>query len=405
MHGVVMKMLPRCRTALLILSVGSLQLQATELTSQEPLRIPAPVMDGMTIPPSSDPGLKLDVPMASPIQVSRDQTAPLRISPLADPWITAEVERLKSQVTRGETVPKGAKANQQRRRSAAEAAWVLGLIHFHGAGVQQNPPLARQWFQRAYELGHPLAAAGLALCEIDGCAAPPNPAAARPWIEQLKKADSPRALYLAWLADYRMAPIEMATGAGPGAAPTVTLPFRDQLLKAANAGDPHALIETGLELAAMRQWPEALRQFQRAAPRSAVAAGNAETVREILARDQSPPAATAEKAKRLLLEARRAHRGEGAPANYGEALRLYREAEVAGSDEAGRMLALITSRPAPGGGINVEWMRQLAYVDLSQTLPVFGNPLQGQRLQREPSPLYDWLPAAWKSAHAGEPRR
>ncbi|MFP5467017.1 MAG: hypothetical protein ACLGG8_05745 [Gammaproteobacteria bacterium] len=400
-----MTMAQRCLAGMLILSAWAASLQAAELTPQEPIRIGEPAPDSMAVPPAGQPGMALEIPIASPLRIQRDTTEPMRVSPLSDPWVTAELERLKAQASRGDASLRGSKANTQRRRSAAEAAWWLGLIHFHGAGVQQNAPQARQWFLRAHELGHPLASAGLAMCEIDGCNSPPNPMAAQPWIDLLRRADAPRAMYLAWLAAFRMSPIEMAPGSQPGAAPKVVMPYRDQLLRAANAGDPHALIETGLELAAMRQWQDVLRQFQRAAPRSAVAGANAEAVREILARESSTPAVAAEKARRLLLEAIRAHRGEGAPANYGEALRLYREAEAAGSEEAGRMLALITSRPTPGGGINIEWMRQLAYVDLSQTIPVFGSPLQGQRLQREPSPLYDWLPSAWKSALTGAARR
>lgn len=395
-----MSSLQRCRAGVLFLAICVLQGQAAELTSQEPIRISEPVPDTMVMPPAGEPGMTMEPPLARPLRIQQEAPEPMRVSPLSEPWVTAELERLKVQASlRGGTV------SPQRRRSAAEAAWWLGLIHFHGAGVQQNAPQAKQWFLRAHELGHPLAPAGLAMCEIDGCASPPNPVAARPWIDLLRKANAPRALYLAWLVEYRMSPIEMATGSAPGAAPTVTIPFRDQLLRAANAGDPHALIETGLEMAAMRQWQDALQQFQRAAPRSAVAATNADVVREILARESSTPAPPAEKARRLLLDARRAHRGEGAPANYGEALRLYRQAEAAGSEEAGRMLALITSRPTPGGGINIEWMRQLAYVDMSQIIPVFGSPLQGQRLQREPSPLYDWLPVAWRNASSGGARR
>lgn len=265
--------------------------------------------------------------------------------------------------------------------------------------------LARQWFERANTLGHPLAPAGLALCIIDGCSGPADPLAARPWIEQLRKINAPRALFLEWLVAYRTAPIEAVSDAEPGGNARVLLPARALLVRAANAGDPHAQIELGIDLAGARQWQSALDQFLKASPRSPAAAANASTMREILARDHAAPAESLARARRLLLDARRVHRGEGVPANYGEALRLYREAEQAGSEEAGRMLALIASRPTPGGGVNIEWMRQLSYIDLSQTIPTLGSPAQGQRLQREPSPLHDWLPQAWKDRLAGPGQR
>ncbi|MDG5974620.1 Sel1 domain-containing protein repeat-containing protein [Hydrogenophaga taeniospiralis CCUG 15921] len=318
------------------------------------------------------------------------------MSPLTDPWVTAEIERLKNQAMRVAPAAQDASSAQQRR-NAAQAAWYLGLIYFHGAGVQQNLPQAQQWFTKAHALGHPLASAGLAMCEIDGCVGPANPVAARPWIQQLRRTSMPRALFLEWLVEYRLAPITFNPGLAPGTSATVALPAYDLLTRAANAGDPHARIEIGLGLAVARQWTAALTQLELAAPRSAVAAANAAVVRDMLAREQTPDSGTPRQARTLLQEARRQHRGEGVTANYSEALRLYRQAEAAGSEEAGRMLALISSRPAADGGVNIEWMRQLAYVDLSQAIPTLGSPASGYRLQREPSPLFDLMPEGWRN--------
>lgn len=338
----------------------------------------------------------MEPPSTAPIRLPRESPEVLRVSPLADPWAVAEVERLKSLALRSDLGPRGSRTQAQRKRSAAEAAWWLGLIYFHGTGVSQSPIQARQWFERAQALGHPLAPAGLAVCEIDGCVGPPDPQAARPWIGQLRRTSAPRAFFLEWLVDYRTSPIDLAPAIEPGASATATLPARDLLERAARAGDPHARIELGLDFASRHQWSEALAQFQRASATSAVAASNAAAVRAIIEENTRTTPGDTGRARQLLQEAKRQHRGEGVPANYAEALRLYRLAEAAGSTEAGRMLALISSRPAVGGGVNIEWMRQLTYVDLSQALPTLVNPVSGHRLQREPSPLFDWLPKAWQ---------
>ena len=344
---------------------------------------------------------QLQAPAPLPPRVSRDRPEVLRVAPLSDPWAIAEIERLKTLALRNDLGTSSQLARTQRRRSAAEASWWLGLIHSHGAGVAQNPIQARQWFERARVLGHPLAPAGLALCEIDGCTGPPNPSAARPWIAQLRRTNAPRAYYLEWLSEYRTSPIEMASADEPGTSTTVNMPARHLLERAARAGDPHARIELGIDFANRRQWRDALAQFQQAGQISDAAASNAATVRLLMEEEARTGAGETGRAAQLLREARRQHQGDGVPANYAEALRLYRQAEAAGSAEAGRILALIASRPAPGGDVNIEWMRQLAYIDLSQVLPSLGSPVSGLRLQREPSPLFDWLPKTWRERAGG----
>ena len=383
------------RTVWMLLAMAAGAATAVEIPPTQPIRIAPSGQDAIQTPPPQNPDIRLLPPLAVP-PVRNEAPAPLRVSPLNDPWVTAEIERLKTQAMGVDLAAQG-KSTARQRRNAAQAAWHLGLIHFHGAGVQQNLAQAQQWFTRAHHLGHPLASAGLALCEIDGCTGPANPRAATPWIQQLRRTDAPRALFLEWLVAYRLSPITFTPGQEPGTSATVALPEQDLLTRAANAGDPHARIEMAMGLAAARQWAAALALLELAAPRSAAAAANVTVVRDILAREQSPNAGSAQQARQLLLEARRQHRGEGVTANYSEALRLYRQAEAAGSDEAGRMLALISSRPAPDGGVNIEWMRQLAYVDLSQVIPALGNAAAGYRLQREPSPLFDWMPESWRS--------
>jgi len=338
----------------------------------------------------------LELPGPASIHLPRESPQVLHVSPLTDLWAIAELERLKSLALRSDLGPRGSRTRAQRLRSAAEAAWWLGLIYFHGTGVPQSSIQAQRWFERAQALGHPLAPAGVAMCEIDGCIGPPDPQAARPWIARLQQASTPRAYFLEWLASYRRSPIDVTPAIEPGAGATATLPAFDLLERAARAGDPHARIELGLYFASRQQWPQALAQFQAASAVSTAAARNAAAVRTIMEADAKTRPGDAVRSRQLLQDAQRQHRGEGGPVNYAEALRLYRLAEAAGSTEAGRMLALISSRPAIGGGINIEWMRQLTFVDLSQTLPTVVSPVSGHRLQREPSPLFDWLPKAWQ---------
>lgn len=62
----------------------------------------------------------------------------------------------------------------------------------------------------------------------------------------------------------------------------------------------------------------------------------------------------------------RNHRGEGQPANFVEAIRLYRHAQSQGNVQARKMLELIFFRLGPDGQIDIAWMQQLAYVNLSK---------------------------------------
>lgn len=391
--GLPLLMLTTARAALAVALAPADQIQVTPSTPDIP-----------KLTPPADATIRLEAPAPSPLSIPQQAPETLRVTPVADPWVAAEVERLKSVAAKAGNATRGSRLSTTQRRAAAEAAWHLGLIYFHGAGVPQNAMQAHRWFERAQEGGHPLAAAGMAMCAIDGCSGPADPHAAAPWIDQLARSNAPRALFLRWLMTYRLSPITWAADAAPGETATVALPVRDLLVRAAAGGDPHARMELGLAMAAERHWADALHQFERAATQSSTAATNAAIVRDILSRQNAPSDASA-RSRQLLQEAQRWHRGEGVPANYGEALRLYRDAERAGSEEAGRMLALIASRPTPGGGINTEWMRQLSYIDLSQAIPTPGSPALGQRLQREPSPLYDWLPQAWKDQLTGRRSR
>jgi TPR repeat protein len=282
-----------------------------------------------------------------------------------------------------------------------EAQWTMGLLALHGIAMAQNGPQARQWFERAQRSGHPLASAGLAWCAIDGCGQPPDPPAARPWIAQLAQVDAPRARYLEWLLARRLAPLSTASPAGQegtGDTPMPgTLPEQALLQRAAEAGSPGAQLEWGLALLARNQPEDALRQFRAAAPRSIHAAANAQMLGERMqATGQMPTEGMAAPttAQQQWLQAQRYHRGEGVPANYTEAMRLYQQAAAGGHAGARRMLELIYSRPAPGGGVDIVWMQQLSRIDpltLQAIAPAGPSPYR-----QDPTPLFDLLPAGWR---------
>ncbi|GAA6140368.1 tetratricopeptide repeat protein [Hydrogenophaga sp. 5NK40-0174] len=291
------------------------------------------------------------------------------------------------------------------RRRSAVASRTLGLIYLHGAGAPQDSAEAEQWFARSASLGDSRAAAGMAWCALEGCADQPKPAEAKPWIDRLSRVDSARARFLLWVMKDRLQPIEVAT---PGAPAPVTIHDQELLERSAKGGNLHAGIELGLALVAINQPEEALSWFEKFARRSEVAASNA---RQLSARLKRPVAAAAQvkpssktpkvaaegsRAAELFEQAQRYHRGDGIPANYSEALRLYQQAEAQGSSQARKMLELIYARQLPTGMVDLAWMRQLAWAEVSGPTPVPGNASGVHQLKRERSPLVDMLPKFWR---------
>ncbi len=314
-----------------------------------------------------------------------------------NPAQDAAVQKLRNTAnTAVPAVPANRRGKEPANTSARDAAWLLGLLYLHGLGVVANPAEAQQWFQRAQDLGHPLASAGLAWCAIDGCGSVPRPAAARPWVAQLRPALPGRAYFLEWLLEDRLTPLQTAQPTRQGKT-TPPLPHHDLLLRSARANDVNALIELGFEYVAQERIAEADKMFRAAAPRSAAAAANV----EILSNRNQGTASTQPQdrsANDWYLSARRFHRGDGVPANYTEAIRQYQIAAAAGSAPARRMLQLIYSRPAPDGNVDVMWMQQLANMDVSaQNAVVLQLPVTPALLQREPTPLYDLVPASWRT--------
>lgn len=290
----------------------------------------------------------------------------------------------------------------------ADAAWLLGLLALHGLAMPADPPQAQHWFERAQMLGHPLAPAGLAWCQLSGCVAAPNPVAAMHWIALVRRTEPGLAKYLQWHAAKALAPMNEPSAAAPARdasalAPPPSSPTLLKLLtEASRAGNAQARNELGLEYLAAGDFEKALAQFQSASTRSEAAAANASL---LTSRIQSGPAGGARSARYSAadwyIEARRYHQGDGVPANYTEAVRLYQIAASSGDPQARRMLALIFSRPAPDGTVDVTWMQQLAAIDMG---PGGGLPagtaraVAPQGWQRDPSPLYEWVPAEWRTS-------
>ena len=321
---------------------------------------------------------------AEPIQGAPLHQAPIRLPDAPDTAVLAELDALRRVAT-------------GRTRAAGQAAWQLGLIHLHGAGVPQDSGEAQKWFERAHQQNAGIALAGLAWCEIDGCQGPANPAAARQWLAPLRRTHLPRAQYLEWLVAARLAPLRLARPGVDTDAIDEPLPARALLQRAARAGDVHALIELGMESVAAGRDTEALQYFRAAAPKSAVAGINAAIVADQLQIPRRPQSDASRLPLELLHQARRHHRGEGTPVNYTEAIRYYRLAEAQGSAEARRMLALIFSRPLVNGGLDVAWIKQLGELDLSQETPSRRAGGGQRQLQREATPLIDFLPEAWRN--------
>ena len=317
-----------------------------------------------------------------------------------------ELESLRA-IASGTVPPENKKLSLARQqRLQAGAAWQIGLLTLHGICVVLNTADAQAWFERAQQLGEPLASAGLAWCEIEGCKAAANPAAAAKWIELLRRTDAPRALYLQWLMQSLLAPLEPAPpGLGSMDKSYSSLQNRQLLTSAATRGDTNAKIELGLDSVFSNELSAGLAFFKSAAPRSAAASINASVLAERLkttAAVQPPPRTSGavkvepQSAAENLAQAQRYHRGTGVPSNYTEAIRLYQLAKNQGSETAKKMLALIFSRPGTDGQIDLAWMQQLAQVDLSGAVPTFDKNSAKQNLKREPTPLFELVPQQGK---------
>ena len=343
---------------------------------------------------NDSPALFLDAtetPTPAPISASSVAIPPLHVPSVDNAALGTAIATLRSTAL----APAGPKAGTNRTR--ANAAWILGLLYLHGIGMPVNMVDAATWFERAQALGEPMAPAGLAWCALEGCTQAPNPAAARRWLAPLRAVNAPRAQFFQWLIDTRLSPLRIATPSIRGEEAAALLPNRQLLLSAAQGGDIHAAIELGFQSLANNRPAQALDYFRAAAPKSSVATTNVEILlenRTVPSPGQLPVQTTAS-SETTLAQAQRNHRGEGQPANFSEAIRLYQLAQRQGSDEATRMLALIFSQLGPGGQLDIAWMQKLAYLNLSKDTVRLDNATGRQVLKRELTPLIDLLPTYW----------
>lgn len=363
--------------------------QAPEPSQQSAVR-PPPI----EVPPPTAQKIVVRKPAVTPGAL---EAAPVATGSLAEPHdvqtqkIHEQLQRLKRQAESARIIGS--------TPSSAQAAWILGLIYLHGAGVRRDPPLAQQWFQRAAHLGRePWAYAGLAWCAIDGCVGPPNVEEANRTIALLHRRYPARADYLTWVLASREAPVQAPNRRlDQEAAPTV--PDLALLQRAGAAGDAQANLELGIIAATDHRQADAERYFLRAGPQSRAAAIDLQLLKSRRQEEASAahptPVANADAAQALAM-AHRYHRGMGVPVNFSEAIRFYRLAAARGSAEAKRMLALIYSNPMPNGNINVAWMQQLAYVDPQTPIPNLPAAPGPQVFQRDPTPLFDLMPAFWR---------
>jgi TPR repeat protein len=293
-------------------------------------------------------------------------------------------------------------SNTSKKTSAisANSAWILGLLYLHGIGMPTDAMRAKYWFQVAWQQGEQMASAGLAWCEMVGCGMPSDLARARYWRTKLASVNRPRSLYFEWLEKTMLAPLEIPRGADPKTN-RYNIANRELLLEAANAGDIHAHIELGIESASKNQLDDALKHFTFAAKKSQIAASNADHIRSNILNSSSlnglqlSKSEQGESGELSLVQARRYHKGDGVPANYSEAIRLYKKASDLGNLEAKRMLGLIFSQPGDNGTINILWMQKLGQVDLSGSTPQLSNAYAPVLLHREETGLTDFIPQIW----------
>ena len=359
----------------------------------EPAPTELPRLDAApTTAPAVAPRPLRDQPRIVSPPINRDSIAP------REGASAVAVDRELRRLTRAAEAPRAVGSTF----ASAQAAWTLGLIYLHGAGGRRDPALAQRWFEQAARYGRqPLAFAGLAWCALDGCTGPPDAAAAARAIEALRPRYPARADFLQWVLLKRQTPLQIAK---PGANQdqVLELPQRQLLERAAAAGDMHANIELGMDAVSREQFDQAAQYFRRAAPHSLAARQNLEQLALRGSSPIQPPASPtlSPAAAEALARARKYHRSQGVPANFVEAIRYYQLAAARGSGEAQRMLALISSRPMPGGGFNPAWMQQLAYVDVATVIPTVGVLGTTHLMHREPTPVFDLLPPFWRSQMA-----
>jgi uncharacterized protein len=343
-----------------------------------------PIEDRITLPVTPKPVIR------SSLQPMKNQVA-----------LQTEIDGLKATVNK--FTANGAARNSPtvliQRRQAANAAWVLGLLYANGLGVDVDYSEAHLRFKQAHQLGEPLAAAGLAWCEIQGCETLPSAQAARVWIAQLRATKPGRAIYLDWLVEQTFLPLQANSAKSAASIEKLAQQRRQLLINAAKTQDVQGLIELGFDAVANERLKEANTYFAAAAPNSAVAVQNALLIqaRQNEKQVNCQIQGGADLPDTMLLSSAQAlHRGNGGTSgcqvNYAEAIRLYNLAANKGNVSAKRMLSLIYSKPDASGNLNITWMQQLANLDAANLSLSLDSASLAPMLKRETTPLYDLIP-------------
>ncbi len=236
--------------------------------------------------------------------------------------------------------------------TAHDDAFERALAAWRSDAGPRSQSEAARWFRVAAAASDRRAAMALAYLQGLGLGVARDPLAARRSLQQASDAGLARADYLLSLlaAADRRPGSERQQGE-----------FRE---RAARRDDPVAQNAMGVHYQLQGDRATAEMWYRRAADNGSPAARL--NLAALAAGDQArqSTAGTVESgqddADTLFESARRHHRGDGVPVDYGEALRLYRKAAAKGSEPAQQMLGLIQSRTLPGAGFDPVWMRQLA---------------------------------------------
>lgn len=376
----ITNMVLACAAVVLLTPKFSYAVQVETVSNTSSATIGNPIEDRITLPTTPKSNSRPS------LQSMKNQVA-----------LQTEVESLKATINKFNVnnATRNSQAVMLQKRQAANAAWVLGLLFANGWGVDVDYSEALLRFKQAYQLGEPLAATGLAWCEIQGCETLPSAHAARVWIAQLRAIRPGRAIYLDWLVEQTFLPVQVNSANSAASIDKLVQQRRQLLLNAAKTQDVQALIELGFDAVSTEHMKEAYVYFAAAAPNSIVAAQNAALIQtrktELQANckiqsDVDLPDTV------LLNSAQALHRGSGCQVNYAEAIRLYNLAANKGNVSAKRMLSLIYSKPDASGNLNIAWMQQLANLNVSNLSLSIDSASLAPMLKREPTPLFDLIP-------------
>lgn len=258
------------------------------------------------------------------------------------------------------------------------------LDQYVGRAGQPNYDQAARSFKSAADAGDLRASIAFAYLQAMGLGVPRDPSSARQRLQAASGAGIARADYILSLVEAMERRPQSAQRAGA---------LRESAARRGDAVAENAMgvyyQQQGDRTTAELWYQRAVEHGSRNATQNLANLARSEQVKQQVA-DTRRTADTGN-ADALFSLARRYHRGEGVPPDYGQALRLYRAAAAKGSEPARQMLGLIQSRPAVDGQVDPAWMQQLASatvggpdrriespaVDTGVALPKNDDPLSG----------------------------